>query len=238
MTENHDDTTKIVEALRELDPQPRKGRWGHLSLCILDATYSISVSYDKVVAPLVRRYATHGGLTSVLLTGDALKQPVSPRLDEQTLSQFLASIEDLNDEAFAEVLDSRHRTSTKSGILKSAAVRQIAQILVEKHGIETLADFAELSADPERTAAVEEDLEAVKGAGQDGIRTGYIWMTAGDDDRVKPDRHVLRWLSTCLGRRVDVAEARVLLKDAAKVLNVTPWSADHAIWEHQARPPR
>ncbi len=238
MNENHDETTRIVEALRELNPQRRKDRWGHLSLCILSATFSISVSYDKVVAPLVRRYATHAGLSSVLLSGDALKPPVSPRSDEQTLSQFLASIEDLDDEAFAEVLDSRHRTSTKSGILKSAAVRQIAQILVEKHGIETLADFAELSADPERTSAVEGDLEAVKGAGQDGIRTGYIWMTAGDDERVKPDRHVLRWLSTCLGRRVNVAEAHVLLRDSAEALRVTPWSADHAIWEYQARPPK
>lgn len=238
MTEDHDDTTRIVDALRELNPQPRKDRWGHLSLCILSATYSISVSYDKVVAPLVRRYATHAGLTSVLLTGDALKQPVSPRSDEQTLSQFLASIGDFDDDAFAEILDSRHRTSTKSGILKSAAVRQIAQILVEKHGIETLADFAELSADPKRTAVVEEDLGSVKGAGQDGIRTGYIWMTAGDDNRVKPDRHVLRWLSTCLGRRVNVTEARVLLKDAAEALSITPWSADHAIWEYQARPSR
>ncbi|WP_051470631.1 hypothetical protein [Arthrobacter sp. 35/47] len=238
MTEVHDDTMRTAEALRRLDPQPRKDRWGHLSLCILSSTYSIFVRYDDVVVPLVRRYASYAGLSSVLLAGDDLKQPVSPRSDEQTLSQFLTSIENLDDEAFAAVLGSRHRTSPNNGILKSVAVRQIAQVLVEKHCVETLADFAELSADPERTAAAEEDLEAVKGAGQDGIRTGYIWMTAGDDDRVKPDRHVLRWLSACLGRRVSVAEARVLLKDAAEVLDVTPWSADHAIWEYQARPPQ
>lgn len=236
MAANHDEMKKIVEALRELNPQQRKDRWGHLSLCILSATYSISVSYDKVVAPLVHRYATHSGLSSVLLSGNALKPPLSPRPDEQTLSQFLASIDHLDDEAFAKVLNSRHRTSTRNGILKSAAVRQIAQILVEKYGIETLADFADLSTNSERTAAVEQDLEAVKGAGKNGIRTGYIWMTAGDDERVKPDRHVLRWLNTCLGRRVSVTEARVLLTKAANVLGVTPWSADHAIWAYQARP--
>lgn len=238
MGENHDDTAKIIEALRALNPQPRKDRWGHLSLCILSATFSISVSYDKVVAPLTRRYAAYARLSSVLLAGDELTAPVSPRPDEQTLSQFLASIEDLDDEAFAKLLGSRHRTSTTSGILKSAAVRQIAQILAGKHGIETLAGFAELSTDPERSAAVEKDLEAVRGAGSNGIRTGYIWMTAGDDDRVKPDRHVLTWLSNHLERRVSVTQARVLLKDAATALNVTPWSADHAIWEHQARPAR
>lgn len=236
MTANHDETAKVVEALRNLNPQQRKDRWGHLSLCILFATYSISVSYDEVVAPLVRRYATHSGLSSVLLSGDALREPLSPRSDEQTLSEFLTSIEDLDDEAFAKMPNSRHRTSTRSGILKSAAVRQIAQILVEKYGVETLANFADLSTDPERAAAVEHDLESVKGAGKDGICTGYIWMTAGDDERVKPDRHVLRWLSACLGRRVSVAEARVLLKEAADVLGVTPWSADHAIWVYQARP--
>ncbi|MBG6192274.1 hypothetical protein IWX64_003244 [Arthrobacter sp. CAN_A212] len=236
MNEGQNELAKVVEALRELNPEPRVDRWGHLSLCILAATYSISLRYDAVVVPLVRRYATYAALSSVLLRGEELNHPVSPRADEQTLRQFLTSIEDLDDDAFAKVLRSRHRTSATNGILKAAAVRQIAETLARKHKVETLADFADLSTDPERTAAVEKDLEKVKGAGADGIRTGYIWMTAGDDHRVKPDRHVLKWLGTCLARRVSVAEARVLLGEASKALKVTPWSADHAIWEHQARP--
>lgn len=181
MNDGPNELDKVVEAVRDLNPQPRVNRWGHLSLCILAATYSISLRYDSVVVPLVRRYAAYAGLSSVLLRGEELERSVSPRPDEQTLSQFLASIGDLDDNAFATILKSRHRTSATNGVLKAAAVREIAEILVRKHEVETLADFANLSADPQRTAAAEEDLEAVKGAGSDGIRTGYIWMTAGDD---------------------------------------------------------
>jgi hypothetical protein len=44
-------------------------RWEHLSLCILDATYSINARYGSVMAPL-RRYAEWVDLQKVLLRGD------------------------------------------------------------------------------------------------------------------------------------------------------------------------
>ncbi|MHA7280523.1 hypothetical protein ACX80H_12290 [Arthrobacter sp. MDT2-2] len=225
---------KLTDAVAALSPQPRHARWAHLSLCVLDATYSIGLRYKAVVVPLVRRYATEENLTPVLIKGEPLQEQISPREGEQSLTQFAASIENLSDEEFAEALGSRNRTSSRGGILKSAASRSIADILVTNR-VEILGDVAELLADAGRTARVEEQLRQVPGAGTQGVRTSYLWMLAGDDQQVKPDRHVLKWIGNVLGRRVPVQEARILLRDVARELDLTAWSIDHAIWLKMSR---
>lgn len=226
---------KVSNGVEALNPQARQARWAHLSLCLLDATYSIGLRYHAVVNPLVRRYAASAEISPVLFKKEQLQATLSPRAEEQTLSDFLTSIEHLSDEEFAKELKSKNRTSSRGGILKSAAVRQIARVLVNE-GVETLADVASLLSDLERTAKVESHLERIKGSGTQGIRTGYIWMSAGDDSHVKPDRHVLKWLRQTLGHKVSVAEARILLTHTAQELGQTPWAVDHAIWKVMARP--
>ena len=224
-------------AVKELGPEPRKARWAHLSLCILDATFSIGLKYDAVVSPLVFRYAEFAKLSPVIFRGPELQTAMSPRPDEQTLTEFLCSIHDFTDEYLADkVLRSNTRTSTTNGILKSAATRQLAEVLVGE-GVQTLRDVETLLSDSQsaRLATVEKRLKAVKGSGTQGIRTGYIWMTAGDDNHVKPDRHVLKWLQNVLGRKVTVSEARNLLQEAATALQLTPWIVDHTIWNNMAR---
>lgn len=225
---------KLTDAVTALSPQPRHARWAHLSLCVLDATYSIGLRYNAVVVPVVRRYAIKENLTPVLIEGEQLQEQISPREGEQSLPHFAASIEDLSDEEFAGALGSRNRTSSRGGILKSAASRRIADVLVANR-VEVLDDVAELLADDGRTAIVEEQLRQVPGAGTQGVRTSYLWMLAGDDQQVKPDRHVLKWIGNVLGRRVSVREARSLLSDVARELNLTPWSIDHAIWLKMSR---
>ncbi|MDQ0633716.1 hypothetical protein QFZ40_001625 [Arthrobacter pascens] len=227
----------VIIAVKELGPEPRKARWAHLSLCVLDATFSIGLDYDAVVSPLVFRYAEFAKLSPVIFRGPELETKLSPRPNEQTLTDFLCSIHDFTDAYLADkVLRSNTRTSTTNGILKSAATRQIAEALVGE-GIQTLSDVKTLLSDSqtERLAKVEKRIKAVKGSGNQGIRTGYIWMTAGDDNHVKPDRHVLKWLQNVLGRKVTVTEARNLLQETATTLQLTPWVVDHAIWNHMAR---
>lgn len=237
-SENQSDVEIVAIAVKGLDPQPRQARWGHLSLCILDATFSINAKYNSTAAPLVHRYAKWSGLSSVLFRGEELAKQISPRHDEQTLSAFLESIGQRNDEDFAvEVLHNRSRTSTRGGVLKSEASRRIAQVLVDAQ-IETLSDASALLADVGHLGKVESALAGIRGSGTRGIRTGYLWMNAGDDQHVKPDRHVLRWLSQLLERQVGVAEARLLLAESAQHLDLTPWAVDHAIWKHMANPNR
>jgi hypothetical protein len=68
------------------------------------------------------------------------------------------------------------------------------------------------------------------------VRRGYLWMLVGDDEAIKPDRMVLRWL-TRQGQQVDAAKARAVIKEVAQELTlrlkrpVTPWMVDHAIWQ-------
>jgi hypothetical protein len=174
-------------------------------------------------------------LSSVLIPESRNGESISPRDDEQTLSDFLDGIKDTTDEELAsDVLKSRTRTSTRNGVLKSAAVRQIAETLVDD-GVERLEDIPPVLSDLGRATALEGRLNTIKGAGNAGIRTSYFWMLAGDDDNVKPDRHVLRWLSLVTQRRVTVPVARRLLEAVAKELGCSPWSVDHAIWNHAAR---
>lgn len=224
----------LTTAVKDLTPQPRSARWGHLSLCLLDATFSINARYDSVVAPLVRRYGEWANLQNILLCGDELAGGVGPRNDEQRLSDFLKSFGGKSDEEFAsDVVRNKNRTSSRGGVLKVEAARRLASVLVD-HGVETLADVRNLLTDLDRTKKVEKALSDVPGHGS-GVRTSYIWMTAGDDHHVKPDRHVLGWLSQKLGRNVGVAEARLLLVAIADKLELTPWSVDHAIWAAKAR---
>jgi hypothetical protein len=91
-------------------------------------------------------------------------------------------------------------------------------------------------ADQARWDAVDRDLARVPGDGTGGVRRRYLWMLAGSDVLVKPDRMVLRWLDRN-GCRVTAIEARDLLTRAAQELTVrlhrpvTPWMLDHAIWK-------
>ena len=52
-----DHVGRLVEAAKSLTIQPRQYRWTHLSLCVLEAVYSIDANYDRVTVPLVRAYA-------------------------------------------------------------------------------------------------------------------------------------------------------------------------------------
>jgi hypothetical protein len=132
-------------------------------------------------------------------------------------------------EAFARLVDNRQRTSPRGGVLKAQAAGEYARVL-SAHGVEHLAHVASVLTEPDRLAAVEADLASVPGHGWYGIRVAYLWMLAGDDDHVKPDRMVVGWLTKVMGRAPSVPEAGAIVEEAAKELGVTPWELDHVIW--------
>ena len=169
-----------------------------------------------------RRYAKHAGLSQQLYTRGT-QHPGG----EELLSHFATFAEDTD--ALVSVLGNRGRTSTRGGILKAEAASQYAKILVG-HGVETLSDVERLLGEEDRLRAVEQDLSTVPGHGTHGVRLGYLWMLAGDDTGIKPDRMVLAWLSSVCLRPIDVPEARVLVLAAAHSVGRTPWELDHAIW--------
>ncbi|MEU0850638.1 hypothetical protein ABZ387_22090 [Streptomyces flaveolus] len=223
------DIKVVIMAAKRLDivrcgPESGLKRWAHLSLCVLDAVFSINAHYSGVVN-VCHRYADHAGL----------EQRLYPRgtehpAEEEPLSRFAECAADID--ALAAVLDNYGRTSPRGGILKVEAAVDYARILVD-HGVDLLIDVEKLLADDNRLARVEKALAQVPGHGAHGVRLSYLWMLAGDDTGIKPDRMVLNWLAHVLKRPMGVSEARTLLTAAAQIIGCTPWELDHAIWLYQ-----
>ncbi|GAA1434426.1 heme peroxidase [Microlunatus lacustris] len=227
-----DDVIAVVAAAGHLAPLPQRGnRWAHLTLCVLDAVFSISARYDTTCRT-VHDYATHVGLAHVLEPADRVEAGAFIPTEEP-VAALRQRIEEQGPDEFARVvLRNRQRTSARGGVLKAEAAREYAVIL-DQHGLHRLPDVAALLAHEVQLRAVETDLAQVPGHGAYGIRTGYLWMLAGSDDLIKPDRMVLGWLAAVLGRTPSVPEARILVRAAASELGATAWQLDHAIWAAQ-----
>ncbi|MFE5702186.1 hypothetical protein [Rhodococcus koreensis] len=218
--------TKLVDAVADLNPQPRERQWTSLTFCILDAVWSIGAKYNAVVVPLVRRVGEDFRVTSPSV---AMTEPKRP--DPVPLSEFVARFDNLD---FLVERTNRQRTSPTGGILKADAVLQHAHAFLQ-HGIDTLDQAVALFSDDARFGEVNASLSGIRGDGQDAVRRGYLWMLIGREDMIKPDRMVLRWFAR-QGISVDSAGARTLVALIASHLQtrsgrrLTPWEVDHAIW--------
>ena len=216
----------LVDAVEGLDLQPRRQRWRSLSYCVLDAVWSIGALYDSVVAPLVWRVAAANGDSAPLIS---LSKGMPP--DPLPLPELLRQYPDTS---VLQALTNSQRTSPRAGIPKADAALRFARILVD-HDVLELHKAEQLLTAQTRCELVDADLAIVPGDGIDGIRRGYLWMLIGNDELIKPDRMVLRWLAR-QGQQVDAAQARVLIKEVAQELtrrlrrHITPWMVDHAIW--------
>ncbi|GAA3513966.1 hypothetical protein [Georgenia daeguensis] len=219
------DIDSLTADIRALEPQPRTVGWTSLTYCVLDAVWSIGSDYDDVVTPLVRNVA-------LTLTDQIPVAPLAevPTADAVPLTTFLAHYPD-TDALLAQT--NRQRTSTRSGILKAEAARRFAQVLVD-HNVTTLNIAQGIASGGDIYDAVNVSLAEVPGEGQYGIRRSYFWMLVGDDQGVKPDRMVMRWLRR-RGFTGEPGSALSLIRQVAKNLSdasrtYTPWEIDHAIW--------
>jgi hypothetical protein len=91
-------------------------------------------------------------------------------------------------------LTNRQRTSPRGGIPKAEAALRYAHILAA-HNTPDLRQAEQLLIEETRWALADAALAGVPGDGVDGVRRGYLWMLIGDDEVIKPDRMVLRWLA-------------------------------------------
>jgi len=198
-----------------------------LPLCVIDSVFSIGVNYESV-KNAVKRYCAFQHLPQF-----RCRNELPDKSSQQSCSNFVQLCQRLGPDQMAEeVFKNRQRTSSRSGILKSEAACLFAQRLVV-HGVEHLQDVEKCVDNP----AIEKAVRAVKGQAS-GISWQYFLMLAGNDNVIKPDRMVLRFLSTALNRPVRVSEAPHLLQLAAAELahqkpNITARLIDYQIWLHQ-----
>lgn len=215
---------ELVDAVVALDLRPRERRWVSLSLCIVDAVWSIGAHYDNVVVPLVRKLAVEFGV----------EQPTIPMSEPIGVDPLpLTRLADLSVDGLIRYTNWQN-TSTRGGIRKADAALRLIHAF-RAHGVTGLADAIALFGDEERFAAVNMDLRAIPGEGAHSVRRDYLWMLIGQDDLIKPDRMVLRWFKK-YGVVVDPVGARNLVCELVPVVsarlkrNVTAWEIDHALW--------
>lgn len=219
---------QLLTASSDLVIRPRQSRWRSVAYCVTDAVWSIGARYDTVVAPLVRRVAAAAGDEQPMI--EAAKTLTTP--DPMPLPQFVErfpTVEELRR------VTNNQRTSSRGGILKAEAVLRYCEKLIN-HQIFSLHDASDALADDSVTEKVTAELRRVPG---DGVRAGYFWMLVGSDDRIKPDRQILKWLDLH-GSPATPKQAKALLSGIASHLTdvtgqpVSPWQVDNAIWRSQA----
>jgi hypothetical protein len=188
------------------------------ALCVIDTVWSIGVRYEGV-KNVIRRYCHYLGTTQ-----------------EECSVPLSALIEDMDSRGIQFYLDhdfqNRQRTSTRGGILKVEAVYRYAAVL-KKHGIDDVSDVAKVLPNPE----VERDLSTIPGHGS-GIAFKYFLMLTGSYNQVKPDRMILRFVSSALGRAVSIPEAERLIAEATTLLkrdhpHLEARLIDNLIWKYQ-----
>ncbi len=158
-----------------------------LPLCVIDAVFSIGVRY-KGTQNVVDRYCKYTNQQRIRV-GDEL-----PAVSEQeSISAFCARPEQGDPPLMAEgVYQSRQRTSSKNGILKTEAVQRFAQCL-RSQGVEYLQDVPRV-ADSEQFKT---DVQAIPGQ-RSGISLQYFWMLAGWEEFIIISR--IEWCERSLPR--------------------------------------
>jgi hypothetical protein len=204
-------------------PLPPEYNYASLSTMVMDAIFSISVNYGQVKAVVARHARFHGY--------DAWHQDA---VDPYPLPELIREGRAILIEDFAGKLGNRCRTSTRNGILKAEAVLLVAEVLI-KHGIVDRQSWR--TADATTLKAAERDFRAIKGQGT-GVSWRYLSMLAGNQDQVKPDRMVIRYVTAALGHDASPEEAGALLIAAADALRgangysstLTARHLDYAVW--------
>jgi len=199
-----------------------------LPLCALDAIFSIGVNYNGVSRTLDRFCnAFHIPRSSENTT----KVPVQTK--QTTVRQVLDMLNETSPEELADIVSNHQRTSTKNGILKTAAFIQWLDIL-ELYEIQTYQDFHKKWTD----SNLERDLRTVRGQ-KSGISTDYFYMLAGNTNDVKVDRHIMAFACSSTGDdHMSAIVIKDLFKSAVKELlpdhpGLTVRHLDHIIWEYQ-----
>ena len=204
-------------------------RYASLPLCVVDAVFSIGVRYTST-QKVVSNLCEYAGWTRFFASREARGA------GEYGIGDLNSMFDKFGAEGMAEsVFQNRQRTSSRSGILKAEAVLLYCRTLI-KAGIN---DFPDL--DVERREYAEAIILGLPGQSS-GIAFDYFMMLAGDDNLIKPDWMVQRYVAHALDLDSvpQPRQAAILVRLAAKELRTrgqlwTPLSLDNAIWRHQSK---
>lgn len=163
------------------------------------------------------RLSPYPKVLPITRTSLAEEQASKPLTDTgPTIKEFIDIIDRRlkNGCKYEELFGNRQRTSSKSGILKAEAVHQFAKALLES-GIHAFSDLR----DRNKLEAAEKRVKQIPGQSS-GITFTYFLMLAGEDDYVKSDTHIRRFVSDALcidwNHLVSEKRAEKLVREAAR----------------------
>lgn len=194
-----------------------------IPLCVVDALFSIN-SNSHSTFNTVQRLAISLGLP--------LKRAEST-VPEYTISDLLALYEQMGVERMVdELYRNRQRTSVTNGILKAEAVQRVCEVL-QGFGVENWATIEPVFRNP----AIESAIREIPGQ-KSGISFRAFCLLLGNDDYIKPDRMLVRFVHTAMGREPSISLCEAMIRAACHVLradfpHLTPASFDARIWRYQ-----
>ena len=200
-----------------------------LPLCIIDAVYSIGVNYSSTRNTVIR-YCDRIGVTRLAAI------PGTPS-DAYKVENLIDNIDSCTDGLFGAVqlFGNQQKTSTRSWILKAEAVRRFAKTLLD-NGISTISDLR--GAPVDTIAQIETQIKTIPGQ-RSGISFSYFMMLAGNENHMKIDRWLLRFVGSALNipnyNNVEQAYIDLLaVCDELKITypDLTPRLLDHTIWSY------
>jgi len=200
--------------------------YSSLPHCVIDAVFSINMRYTAT-RNVVERFSKYLKIDTFREFGS-----VFPSREEQySVREFIDFYEN-NDIDFITtgIYKNRCRTSTVNGILKSEAVFEFAKVL-RKHNVNYFQDIRKVI----NSGDFERDIKAIKGQGS-GVSLAYFLMLSGDENSIKPDRMIERFVEECIGKKMSVSELMRLFTDVLKILKndyhqLTLRELDHEIWK-------
>lgn len=200
--------------------------YSSLVFCIIDAVFSMGVHYSSA-RNAVDCYADYYHLSKYNM--ESVKQ-------QHRISDFIKNCDTIGDfdRVATEVFQNTQRTSPINGILKTEACYLISKIL-KKYRIETISDFQSMSWEMEEQ--LKKEITVVKGQSS-GIMLEYLFMLAGDENRCKPDRHLVAFVSEMLEQNYPYDKISELIYSAYDILkmthiNLTVRYLDYLIWNYQ-----
>lgn len=204
----------------DLNQEPPQG-YQSVPLSALDAIFSVGVRYT-IVCNIIERFCD--------------KLELNWRTTEITTSEVIAKIENVEMNTLTTEYLSANRTSSRNGILKAEAYKQALYVL-RANKVERCSDAVKKANDN----TFESAFKAIPGQSS-GISLKYFYMLCGDEGLVKPDRHIIRFVSMALNRvtltNQELKDIPMLFEDACQILKkeqfsiITPRKLDYNIWNY------
>ena len=190
----------------------------HVTVALIDAVFRSPLEPEREVVPAVDRYCHRFAVARTRPD----RWAVPPSGEQESLGGLVGRFDDVGTEWMtAEVVlpGPGARTPGAETVLEAATG-------LRRLGVEFLQDVP--AAPPE---AVEDALRSSNGAGEHAGR--LLLMYAGDDDFVRGDAHVRRFVAHATGRTsVSPAEAEHLVRQCAYEMIISPRYLDHEIWKY------